>query len=228
MNNYDNDYPIQFDFAANWDTLVRPHLNDPDVQDALDEGMQDYYDTIYAYHTNGKPKKRIEGEKRIWKRGDPPCNLAKLVYSSDELPSSEELAWYQPWGGCHFIAPFVLALGKKIYPHLNWELMSSDRHTIAIGCSPWTYKGKEYKDVEDIPCDNFRIGDVKCQIIVLMDILNFNEISASQSLDFANEAFSDEGYHNKWDIMLRFNPCRTWKSKLKEFVMRIVCKFIFQ
>lgn len=127
---FDEILPIQFDFTMYWSTLVKPHLYDLDVQDALDKGMQDYCKYANTHDLDGNPIKLGKKRKLTWKRGDPPFKLEREYQESDrnEDPSPGDLSWYQAWNLCHYIAPFVQVIGKKIFHRLDWECFSNSRH----------------------------------------------------------------------------------------------------
>jgi hypothetical protein len=131
----------QFDFARNWRNKIVPLLDDPSVVHALTFGMK-LYDPAY-------------------RKGDTPWGFGRGPLNGQRARRGC-LSWYQPWGRCHHIAPFSWALGKKLYPYREWELISSDIHTVVIG----------YLDDWEQP-------------EWVMDILLFREKTAQESLDFA-------------------------------------------
>ena len=106
--------PKQFDFARHWKAKIAPHLDDPDVVLALTFGMK-------LCDTNYRP-------------GDPPWSCGRGP-TNGQRAKKGCLSWYQPWGRCHYIAPFCWALGKKLFPELNWGFISSDLHTVVGGWS---------------------------------------------------------------------------------------------
>jgi hypothetical protein len=67
-------------------------------------------------------------------------------------------SWYLPWGCCHWIAFFSMAIGVLNNPRLDWRFVSGDLHTVPVGYGP---DGKP---------------------AVVMDILLFEGMSAEQSL----------------------------------------------
>jgi hypothetical protein len=71
------------------------------------------------------------------------------------------LSWYRPRGRCHHIALFSMAIGVAIYPDLTWRFVSGDLHTVPVGY-----------DADGNPR-------------VVMDISLFDEMSAEQSIAFA-------------------------------------------
>jgi hypothetical protein len=70
------------------------------------------------------------------------------------------LSWYQPWGRCHWISFFSCAIGVLNYPELDWQFLSGPLHTVPVGSLNGQYR-------------------------VVMDILNFDEMTAEQSIEFA-------------------------------------------
>ena len=74
---------------------------------------------------------------------------------------------------CHWIVWFCLALGEKIYPKLQWQLVSGRRHSVAVG---------------------FKYG----QPYMVFDILNFEYMSAQNILDFADRKMTKKVYEKKW------------------------------
>lgn len=128
----------QFDFSRNWRKRIKPLLNDPLVEKSLALGMT-FLDHRY-------------------RPGMPPCLFGRLGH----LGRPNTVSWYQPEGRCHHIAPFAWALGRRLYPTLNWGFLSGPLHTVVIG-SKADWKHSEW----------------------VMDILNFRELSATQSLSLA-------------------------------------------
>lgn len=72
-----------------------------------------------------------------------------------------KLSWYQPFGRCHFIAFFSMAIGVLNYPSLEWRFISGDLHTVPVG-----------------------FDDDKNPRVV-MDILLFDMNTAEESIAFA-------------------------------------------
>ena len=35
-------YPINYDFGINWDTRIKPHLDNPKIKKAIQKGVNDY------------------------------------------------------------------------------------------------------------------------------------------------------------------------------------------
>lgn len=126
----------QFNWQRNWKKVV-PYLQDRDVQIALELGLT----IINPYRKMGDPP---------WEEGRGPLNGQRAIKG--------KLSWYQPWGRCHWIAPFAHAIGKKLYPKYEWGFMTSDVHSVAVGL-----------DNEEIK--------------IVMDILSFKDHSAEQSLE---------------------------------------------
>jgi len=63
--------------------------------------------------------------------------------------------------GAVLIAPFSWALGMKLFPHLQWSILSGELHTVAVG----------YEESSDEPDWVF-------------DILLFKKLSADESITF--------------------------------------------
>ena len=76
--------------------------------------------------------------------------------------------WYQLFGACHWLAPWLKALGKRVFPHLKWRVMQSEWHSFAYGVDP---------DGNGI----------------IFDILLFETHSAQQILDWAKGKDVDAG-----------------------------------
>jgi len=133
--------PKQFDFGRNWKKKITPVLDCPDVVTALTFGLK-LYDLTYS---DGDPP---------WEYGRGPLNGQRAKPGC--------LSWYQPWGRCHYIAPFCWALGKRLFPERQWGFMTGDLHTVVIG---WAENWEEPDWV--------------------MDILLFKTMTAEQSLAFA-------------------------------------------
>lgn len=135
--------PRQFDFARLWSSHVEYYLLEPEVESALELGMRMLDDNF--------------------DQGTPPWIRGRGVYNG-QVARKGCLSWFQPWGHCHEIAPFCWALGKQMFPKLNWGFVTGDRHTVVVG---WSEKWEEPDWV--------------------MDILLFREKSAEQSLDWAKQ-----------------------------------------
>ena len=133
--------PKQFNFARHWRKRIAPLLSDRQVVNALTLGML-LYDPTYN-------------------EGDPPWLIGRGPVNGQRVRQGC-LSWYQPWGRCHHIAPFSWALGRKLYPDLNWGFVSGELHTVAVG----------YLDDWNHPS-------------WVIDILLFKEKDAKDSLDFA-------------------------------------------
>lgn len=64
--------------------------------------------------------------------GDPPWWYGTREWHR-RLPRMGCLAWYQPGNMCHWIAPFSWAVGKELYPELNWGFVNGRDHTVVVG-----------------------------------------------------------------------------------------------
>ena len=130
----------RFDFGRRWRKQIAPCLNDRAVVGALTLGM-----------------KLLSPQ---YEEGDPPCRFGRGSLNG-QCPREGFLSWYQPWGRCHHIAPFCWAIGRKLYPNLNWGFISGEYHTVVVGySSDWQ------------------------EPAWLMDILLFREKTAAESLEF--------------------------------------------
>ena len=133
--------PKQFNFARNWRKKIAPTLDNADVLRCLTLGL-----------------KQLDIG---FEEGDPPWQYGRGPWNGQRARQGC-LSWYQPWGRCHHIAPFCWALGKKLYPELEWGFITGDFHTVVIGYLD------EWREPEWV-----------------MDILLFRENTAQESLDFA-------------------------------------------
>jgi hypothetical protein len=127
---------LQFNWSRHWKKLVEPHLKHELVQTSLDLGMM-----MYDFS---------------WKRGDPP-HLYGRFYDGRIIEG--KLSWYQPWGRCHWIAFFSMAIGVINYPDLDWRFLTGELHTVPVGFDA--------------------TGEPK----VVMDILLFRHKSAEESIE---------------------------------------------
>jgi hypothetical protein len=93
--------------------------------------------------------------------GDPPWRFGRGPWNGQRARQGC-LSWYQPWGRCHYIAPFCWALGKKLYAELEWGFIAGKYHTVVVG---WLGDWQEPEWV--------------------MDILNFRNMTVDESLELA-------------------------------------------
>ena len=112
---------IQFNFKTNWNSLIKPMLYDNDLQDAIDEGVKQFAINETGSHDGIK-----------WNSGDAPYELGRGPLNN-QVAIEGELSWYQPWGNCHWIAPFTKRIGERLYPYLHWDILYGDIHTVSIG-----------------------------------------------------------------------------------------------
>jgi hypothetical protein len=99
----------------------------------------------------------------VWNLGD---NEESELERSFEFrqqfyPQPDTLEWYQLFGACHWLAPFLKQLGKLAFPQWKWKGISGPLHSLAAGCDS--------------------AGNVR----VVFDILNFDTRTAAQLLEFA-------------------------------------------
>ncbi len=151
---------VQFNWRRHWKQKVAPHLHKELVQASLDLGM-----TLLDPH---------------WRRGDPPYLVGR---EPGRRAIPRKLSWYQPWGCCHWIAFFSMAIGVLNYPRLDWRFVSGDLHTVPVGYGP----------------------DGKASVV--MDILLFEGMTAEQSLALAtkkvNGASAAEGWEDGFQLFVR-------------------------
>jgi hypothetical protein len=129
--------PMQFNWRRHWKKRVEPHLKHDLVQASLDLGMMMLDDN--------------------WQRGDPPYLMGREP-GRRAVPG--KLSWYRPWGRCHWIAFFSMAIGVLNYPDLDWRFVGGDLHTFPVGYGP----------------------DGKPKVV--MDILLFDQMTGAQSIAF--------------------------------------------
>lgn len=145
--------PIQFNFARHWKRLVRPHLDDVVVQAELDKEMRRYCDMMnYQYH-NGRQFLK-------WRHGDcPSCLCSSDYYCDNPIGGRKSLSYYRPFGLCHWMAPFVQALARRIYPNDEWLVITGRLHSVVANR----------------------------ERTIVFDILLFDEYTARKSLLFAGD-----------------------------------------
>ena len=143
---------VQFNWRRQWKKKVAPQLQEELVQASLDLGMM-----LLDPH---------------WRRGDAPYLLGREP-GCRAVPG--KLSWYQPWGCCHWIAFFSMAIGVLNYPRLDWRFVSGDLHTVPVGSGP---DGKP---------------------AMVMDILLFEGMTAQQSLALAMKKLIRAPAATGWD-----------------------------
>ena len=114
-----------FNFREHWSNKVKPILNDMEVQQALNEGMSKYVKQLNRYN-------KLEGidSRAVWRDGGCPflyADLSQIAPHQRIQPKAGSLEFYQPFGKCHWIAPFSLVLAQKIYPHDKWLIQKDLR-----------------------------------------------------------------------------------------------------
>jgi hypothetical protein len=130
---------VQFNWGRNWKQRVEPHLKLLPVELSVQTGME-LFDPC-------------------WKWEDGPHSIG-CGGGNYQVVRKYKLSWYQPWARCHWISFFACAIGVLNYPDLDWDFISSDRHTVPVGS---------------------RDGEIK----VVMDILNFKTMTAEESIAVA-------------------------------------------
>src|SRR5262245_822069 len=143
---------VQFNWRRHWKNKVAPHLHEELVEGSLDLGMR-----LLDPH---------------WRRGDPPYLLGREP-GRRAIPG--KLSWYRPWGCCHWIAFFSMAIGVLNYPWLDWRFVSGDLHTVPVGYGP-----------DEKPA-------------VVMDILLFEGMTAEQSLALATQQVNGAPAAEGWE-----------------------------
>jgi hypothetical protein len=147
---------LQFDFEEHWEE-IKPHLNSKSVSFALELGL-----------------KLLNPERQV---GDPPWLEGRWEIDGQE-PEPGELSYYQPWGRCHWMAPFAWAIGRKLYPDLQWGFLTSQSHTVAVGLVD---------------------GEIK----IVMDILNFDRMTAEESIECVMLKGGEELVFNIGDVFVK-------------------------
>jgi len=84
------------------------------------------------------------------------------AFSNQFYPKPDTCQWFQLWGACHWLAPWLAELGKLVFPELRWQILRGPRHSLACGT------------------------DADQNIKVLFDILNFEGMSAKDLIEFAS------------------------------------------
>ena len=160
----------QFDFGRRWKHDISPLLCDCDVECCLTLGLK-LFDPSFE---NGSPP---------WLVGRGPLNGQKAKEGC--------LSWYQPWGRCHYIAPFSWALGMRLYPSLKWGFLSGKFHTVVIG----------YEE-----CPN--------EYEWVLDILQFKERTADDSVSFVKS--TEWTMHQSLpDYIASFCPSTSMKQEIR-------------
>lgn len=172
--------PKVFNFRRHWSKKVKPHLFDEKVQYALNYGMEELMWT-WRYEADLLDKDKFEAlddymkERFTWTPGNPPYHKTSSDYWLNfRAPREHSVGWYQCIHCCHWICWFCLELGIKIYPKLNWKVVSGRRHSVAVGFK----NDKPY---------------------MVFDILNFEHMSAQHILDFADRKMTKKEYEKKWE-----------------------------
>lgn len=151
--------PVQFNWSRHWKKKVAPHLENEAVQACLDLGM-----------------KMLDPN---WRRGDPPYLLGSIPAGRTRTVPGK-LSWYRPYGRCHWIAFFSLAIGVINYPALNWRFVSGDLHTVPVG----------YDD------------DGRPRVVV--DILLFDTDTAEESIAKAKARVAHAPPSDGWEAIFEF------------------------
>ena len=171
--------PKVFNFRRHWSKKVKPHLFNEKVQFALDCGMEEVMDSwkFEAKITTDEQFEALDEHMKArftWVKGSPPYHKTSSDYwLYHRKPLEHSVGWYQCLHACHWISYFCIELGVKIYPELDWYIVSGRRHSVAVG---------------------FKYG----QPYMIFDILNFEHMTAEHILDFADRNMTKKEYEKKW------------------------------
>jgi len=105
-------YPI----FENWDTNIRPHLDNPDLQQILADDFGKY--------AAGRWGKRF-------KCGQFPCDFEDYDWTSDFRGSHPEYFRYVKYGAAHWLVNFYLTLARLVEPERPWRIIRTVRHSSA-------------------------------------------------------------------------------------------------
>lgn len=178
--------PKVFNFRKNWAKKVKPHLFDEKVQWALNYGMEELM-WSWRYESNLSDDEKfntLDKNRKSWYTWTP--NTPPYYKTSSDYwlyhrkPLEHSVGWYQCMHCCHWICFFCCELGRKIYPKLSWYIISGRRHSVAVGHK----NGQPY---------------------MIFDILNFEDMSAENILDFADRKMTKKEYEKKWNRKRRKN-----------------------
>jgi len=99
----------------------------------------------------------------------PPAEKAKYdQFEARFLPRPDSYYWYQCFGACHWLAPWLKELGKCSFPQLSWKILHGERHSLAVGLA-------------------------QSRIRLIFDILTFDRLSAIEMLEFVNRGEEPSG-----------------------------------
>src|SRR5262249_29461638 len=48
-------------------------------------------------------------------------------------PKPDTLEWFQFWSAAQYFTPWLMELGRCVYPELDWKVMTGDEHSLAYG-----------------------------------------------------------------------------------------------
>jgi hypothetical protein len=162
---------ILFNFRKNWHK-VKPFLFDKDVQNALNNAMNEFMQN--EMEDLNERKVEYDIKRFTWIPGTAPYLMTRSDYWCDKRkPKDYSVGWYQCFHACHWLSEFLLVLGEKIYPKLEWIIIQSNRHSIACGFK-----------------NNISY--------MIFDILNFETMTIDNIMDFSNNEISDEEYCSKY------------------------------
>lgn len=128
---------FNFDDPGQW-ALVKPHLDHPSVQAALDLGMLEMCenDPACAGRDPRDPPWTLTPTACWWKIIESRLKEAGLASASwpKVAPKPGTADWYRVIGGDRWIAPWCAAIGRLVYPNLKWFVIrDGDGHCTAWG-----------------------------------------------------------------------------------------------
>lgn len=119
-----------FDFGKHWD-MVKPHLENPVLMSILDRDM-----------------KLLERYGITWD-GRPWLASAQVSDYWDNKPEPEEgsVEFYKAVGLCHWIAAWQAGLGRLLFTQMEWKVLRSQNHSIALGDDKLIFDIIEYNQL---------------------------------------------------------------------------------
>lgn len=99
----------------------------------------------------------------------------------DYYPKPETPDWYRPHGRCHWIAPWCQALGRPLFPELQWVIVESEYHSAAWGFSQ--------DDPAGVLMDVLLTGDARDQghLVSANEIVGFVLFGETMRAEFRQE-----------------------------------------
>jgi len=192
-----------FDFRKNW-LLLQPFLDEADIASALVQQMEEYIkDCQVESGNNGRDAKRWEKNydpasgpwyytsSNYWKErtyglADDAVERGAFNLEEDEdgyyyaydmemfevfisqfNPRPNTVEWYQLQTGSFWLAPWLRRLGRAAFPLLDWKVAKGNCHAFAYGT------------------------DGQGNIVLIFDILNFENMTAHELVDFVLKEYSE-------------------------------------